>query len=369
MDNVQEGPDARIAHRTSPTNIGMGLLSTLAAHDLGFIPTGELIERIDSTLTTMEGLERTEGHLFNWYDTLTLAPLPPRYVSTVDSGNLAGALIAVSEGLGQLGRAPPPTESGPSDPCARLESLSRRAAAFADEMSFGFLYDPEAGPLLHRLPRRGRRGARPARSVPLRPPRLGGAARELHRDREGRRPREALVPPRPGGDERAWEPDAPVVERDAVRVPDAAARHAQLPGHAARRGLPDGRAAPARLRGASAQVPWGISESAYDVVDHHGNYQYKAFGVPGLGMKRGLADELVVAPYATALAALVDPTAAAANLRRLAREGLLGAYGYFDAIDYTPRRAEEPDGGPPEPGHGRPAGARSCGPTSPITRG
>ncbi len=68
-------------------------------------------------------------------------------------------------------------------------------------------------------------------------------------------------------------------------------------------------------------VAWGISESAYELVDRHDNYQYKAFGVPGLGLKRGLSDELVVAPYASALALLVDPTAAAANLRRLAREG------------------------------------------------
>ena len=88
-------------------------------------------------------------------------------------------------------------------------------------------------------------------------------------------------------------------------------------------------------------VPWGISESAYDVRDHRGTYQYRAFGVPGLGLKRGLADDLVVAPYASALAALVHPTAAAANLRRLVDLGLLGAYGCFEAIDYTPRRAGE----------------------------
>ena len=82
-------------------------------------------------------------------------------------------------------------------------------------------------------------------------------------------------------------------------------------------------------------VPWGISESAYNVVDRHDNYQYKAFGVPGLGLKRGLGDELVVAPYATALAAMVDPTEAVRNLRRLAAEGLEGAYGYYESIDYT----------------------------------
>ena len=88
-------------------------------------------------------------------------------------------------------------------------------------------------------------------------------------------------------------------------------------------------------------VPWGISESAYNVVDRHGTYQYKAFGVPGLGLKRGLGDELVVAPYATALAAMIDPPRSAANLRRLARAGLDGDYGFFDAIDYTPREADD----------------------------
>src|SRR5436309_10772804 len=95
--------------------------------------------------------------------------------------------------------------------------------------------------------------------------------------------------------------------------------------------------------GASCGVPWGVSESAYNVVDQHDTYQYKAFGVPGLGLKRGLGDELVVAPYATALAAMIDPASSAANLRRLAGVGLEGEYGLFDAIDYTNR---DPDAAP-----------------------
>src|SRR5258708_369828 len=126
-DNVQEVPESRIAHRTSPTNIGMGLLATLAAHDLGFIQTAELAARTGKALDTIEGLERHEGHLLNWYDTRTLAPLLPRYVSTVDSGNLAGALMALAEGLRTEG----------------LTSLATRAAAFADGMDFRFLYDPQ----------------------------------------------------------------------------------------------------------------------------------------------------------------------------------------------------------------------------------
>ncbi len=93
--------------------------------------------------------------------------------------------------------------------------------------------------------------------------------------------------------------------------------------------------------GRERHVPWGISESAYDLIDRLGNYQYKEFGVPGLGLKRGLADELVVAPYATALAALLEPAKAARNLRRLTGEGAEGALGYYDAIDYTARKPDE----------------------------
>ena len=101
-------------------------------------------------------------------------------------------------------------------------------------------------------------------------------------------------------------------------------------------------------------VPWGISESAFNVVDHNGTYQYKAFGVPGLGLKRGLGDELVVAPYATALAAMVDPERAAHNFRRLVREGMDGRYGFYEAIDYTHRKSEDGD----NPGAPRPHDSR-----------
>ncbi|MEO8138802.1 MAG: cyclic beta 1-2 glucan synthetase, partial [Gemmatimonadota bacterium] len=101
-DNFQELPAPMVAHRTSPTNIAMGLLSTLAAHDLGYLRTGALIGTLEALLGTAEGLEHHEGHLLNWYDTRTLAPLWPRYVSTVDSGNLAGALLALAAGLTEL---------------------------------------------------------------------------------------------------------------------------------------------------------------------------------------------------------------------------------------------------------------------------
>jgi cyclic beta-1,2-glucan synthetase len=352
-DNFQETPE-RTAHRTSPTNIGMGLLSTLAAHDLGILPTGELIERIDSTLTTMEGLERLEGHLFNWYDTESLAPLLPRYVSTVDSGNLAGALMAVAEGLRQLALLPASREAGPSDPCERLQSLSQRAGAFADAMSFRFLYDPQRSLLA--IGFRAADAEGPGGLDPSFYDLLASEARlaSFIAIAKGELP------------EKHWfhlGRAVTGVHGNPALLSWSATLFEYLMPLLVMRAYPETlldescRMAVRRQRDYAAQrgVPWGISECAYDVVDHHGNYQYKAFGVPGLGMKRGLADELVVAPYASALAALVHPTAAASNLRRLARDGLLGAYGYYEAIDYSNRRADETE---PEPA---PAGGRAHG--------
>jgi len=340
-DNFQEAPD-RTAHRTSPTNIGMGLLSTLAAHDLGLVPLDALVERIDATLTTMEGLERIEGHLFNWYDTVSLAPLLPRYVSTVDSGNLAGALVALSEGLGQLGREEAPGDAAGDDARERLLGLSRRAAAFADGMSFRFLYDPQRS--LFAIGYRAGDAENAGRLDPA------------HYDLLASEARLASFVAIAKGDvpEKHWfhlGRAVTGVRGNPALLSWSATLFEYLMPLLVMRSYPDTlldescRMAVRRQRDYAAErgVAWGISECAYDVIDHHGNYQYKAFGVPGLGMKRGLADDLVVAPYATALATLVHPTAAAANLRRLAREGLLGAYGYFDAVDYTPRRPEEPE--------------------------
>src|SRR5262249_11533706 len=104
----------------------------------------------------------------------------------------------------------------------------------------------------------------------------------------------------------------------------------------------------------SLGVPWGISESGFNWVDRSGHYQYRAFGVPGLGLKRGLGDDIVISPYSTMLAAMIDPVPAAKNLRELARTGMLGPYGFYEALDYSSRRRMEEAGepGPPvrEPG-------------------
>ncbi|NLE46427.1 MAG: hypothetical protein GX620_17060, partial [Chloroflexi bacterium] len=101
-DHYQEHPNGLLAHRTSPTNVGLALLSTLAAYDLGYTGPLALVLRLRSTMDAMERMERYRGHFFNWYETQQLSPLPPRYVSTVDSGNLAGCLIALKHGLTEM---------------------------------------------------------------------------------------------------------------------------------------------------------------------------------------------------------------------------------------------------------------------------
>jgi cyclic beta-1,2-glucan synthetase len=343
-DNYQHYPGPVVAARTSPTNIGMGLLSTLAAHDLGFIDTEGLITRIDATLTTMEGLERHEGHLFNWYDTHNLAPLLPRYVSTVDSGNLAGALIALAEGLRSLAvaRAAESTSTTGVDAiAARLQELVTRASDFADGMSFRFLYDTRRE--LLSIGYTAANAEAPGRLDSTQYDLLASEARlasflaiargelpELHWFRLGRTVTGVHGVPTLI----SWSGSMFEYLMPLLLMRDYPGTLLEQSCRMAVRRQQD--------HASALRVPWGISESAYDLVDRHDIHQYKAFGVPGLGFKRGLAHELVVAPYATALALAVDPAAAVGNLRRLAEAGLEGEYGFYEAIDYTPRHRDEP---------------------------
>ncbi|MEO8070335.1 MAG: glucoamylase family protein, partial [Acidobacteriota bacterium] len=332
-DNVQVAPDMRVARRTSPTNIAMGLLATVSAHDLGFIDTDAMIVRLDATLRTVEGLRRFKGHLLNWYNTETLEPLFPAYVSTVDSGNLAGALVAIAAGLSR----PAPGDAPVSDDAAaRLRDLAARAAALFEAMDFRLLYDARrqlfgVGYSLAIGEGEGRLDAsrydllaseaRLASFLAI----SKGDVPESHWFHLGR----SVTAVHGAPVLLSWSGTmfeylmpllltrtyAGTLLDDSCRM--AVQRHIDY--------------------GATLGVPWGISESAYSAVDRHGTYQYKAFGVPGLGLKRGLGDELVVAPYAAALAAMLVPTRGAQNLRRLAALGLKGEFGFFDAVDYTNR--------------------------------
>src|SRR5215213_4319540 len=516
-DNFQEDPTPVVAHRTSPTNMGLLLLGNHSARDLGYIGALELVERQELTFATLAKLGRLHGHFFNWYDTRTLEPLLPQYISTVDSGNLAGHLIAVKqaciefpetrlfdpraiEGLtdtinaidaeaGALGsfrqrtdvvtvrqlqdeiaacRALLQVEPGESlsSWIALFDSLRRRASEIEDivnalvqehgEVSFKELRwwvgalqhqvkscqrDVESltnwGRLLPSVEKEinyeDNEWAPVVKLLQQVPtlvdiPQLCDkalvqlAAMQDHASLTATRLTKALEQSAGASadmlsrlsrlarrcDEIVEEMDFSFlfdVERKLFTIGynvtasraddsyfDLLASEARLASfvsiakgdvpqqHWFRMGrtltkVDGGRALiswtgtmfeylmpllvmrdyPATLLsetyrtiverqieyGDERGVPWGISEAAYNVRDLHFNYQYGPFGVPGLGLKRGLIEDLVVAPYATMLAASIDPFAAMDNLRRLQKEGALGPYGFYESIDYTAERLPE----------------------------
>jgi len=334
-DNVQFDPEPRIAHRTSPTNIAMSLLSSVSAHDLGFIDADALVTRLEATLTTIDRLEHFEGHLLNWYDTQNLMPLMPKYVSTVDSGNYAAALLTLSCAMRELAQAQPDDAAGRAR-AERMTSIEERATVYFDEMHFRFLYDKK-----RHLFAIGYRLADQFGGA-----RLDGSFYDLLASEARLASFIAIAK----GDvpERHWFHLGRLitsVRGSPVLLSWSATMFEYLMPLLVMRNFPEtllDESCRMVVRrqidyGLTRGTPWGISESAYLAVDRAGNYQYKAFGVPGLGLKRGLGDELVVAPYATALAVMIDPARSARNLRRLAAEGFFGEYGFVESVDYTDR--------------------------------
>lgn len=532
-DNFQEDPHAVVAHRTSPTNTGLLLLSTVAAHDFGYIGSLEMVERLELTFATLGRLPKFRGHMFNWYDTRTLEPLAPQYISTVDSGNLAGHLLAVkqscldvfdsplfdartlagladgvtllSQEAARLGAVRQRTEvvtirhlRSEIEACARLVAVEvpatlgewdemfvvlRQRLAVLDDIVGALEHEHGAGNFTElRVWLGALRSQTEAYARDLHTLAPGGTALARHL--------EPLIKLFPAEGHELWREitnsldEVAAVSRLAERHRDALARLAELrgvierqlaPGSADRdaalnglslfeRAVADAAdAANKMLRrlstlagacermfeemdfsflldaerkvfvigynvttgqtdnayydllasesrlgsfiaiakgdapqehwfrlgrqltpvngsraliswtatmfeylmpllvmrsydrtlldqthraaverqieyGAERGVPWGISESAYNARDLFLNYQYGPFGVPGLGLKRGLSEDLVVAPYATMLAAMVEPRGALNNLQRLAQEGALATYGFYEAIDYTAER-------------------------------
>lgn len=514
-DNFQEDPGGEVAHRTSPTNMGLQLLSYVTAYDLGYLTVQGLNERVSRTLTALSGMERFRGHYYNWYDTLTLQPLRPTYVSTVDSGNLAGHLVALRTALLEVSERPlldaatfdgiadavrlaledlqalrasagingaltevrtsleevvrrigldtPPENLG--EWLAALEGLSALTAGLDARMAALTRDDARDAALAHAA--ESVRDAAASISAPLdllttcapwarevlaaagsnaRTPDLalapllahvpslvglaegldaalsaldamaGGdtpgaawAARVALGIRTGRAPSLALLAElRLSSDiaRQMWEHTDFAMLFDESRMLfsigfnvaegrlddsyyDMLASECRLASFLAiaKGEVPQehwfrlGRAI-TRTEGGAALVswsasmfeylmpllvmkrwratlldrtyesvvrrqiqygrqrgvPWGVSESAFNAKDVELTYQYQAFGVPGLGLKRGLSADVVIAPYATVLALMVAPREALANMRALQKQGAEGRYGFYEAIDYTPGR-------------------------------
>ena len=478
-DNFQENPNPVIATRTSPTNMGLALLANLAARDFGYLSTGRLIQRTHDIFATMQKLERHRGHFYNWYETRTLQPLHPLYVSSVDSGNLAGHLLTLAAGLreqadepvytpqifaglrdtlkvlmglagenaalsqldAELANAPGTLRTG----YALLERVTILAGKIADSFAHGepelkqwgqtlqqsceehledlrflapWLRNDESlmrapDDLAEKLLRFDH--ALTLREVSMLAKSLSPLINEdeghtelsrclLEAGDHARQRLLALEALAKQSDELAamdftflFDPARELFSigfnvaesRCDASFYDLLASEARLCSYVAialgqvpqdhwfsmSRLLIASRGEPilvswsgsmfeylmpllvmpnyentlldhsckAAVRqqieyGNTRGVPWGISESGYNRIDVHLNYQYRAFGVPGLGLQRGLAEDLVISPYASALALMLAPQQACENLQRLESEGRAGAYGFYEAVDYTPAR-------------------------------
>jgi len=376
-DNVQTAPHTLVAQRTSPTNIGLYLLSVVTARAFGWIDAAQMLARCEATLDTLDRLPRHRGHVLNWIDTQTLQSLPPAYVSTVDSGNLCVHLLAVAAALeegvaagpGSSAMVSPMMHSGADTAALAVDDLPQQLARAAQRCrdlaaapEFGFLYDAR-----RRLFHIGWR-------VGEAPP----ADRHADRQADGQVDGQADSPADGHADSGHYDllaSEARAASLWAIAKGDVPASHWAALGRpfqaaGAHVGLrswsgsmfeylmpalvldePEGtvlaRAShmavhEQRRFGEAQGLPWGISECARAEVDTSLAYQYGPQGVPRLAMRRTPAEERVIAPYATALAAMLDPAAAAANLRRIEALGARGGRGFIEALDFTPERRPEP---------------------------
>lgn len=515
-DNYQVSHQDQLAMRTSPTNIGMWMLSALGALDFGFLTADELVDRLEKSMRTLHGLERHRGHLLNWYALPELEPLEPRYVSFVDSGNFVGAMWALQGGLresldrpllsaatleglrDQFGLAAEPAADAPSGDrwqrAARevFEALTPLPTTVGGRleilrvlrslMTEGGLLDPstdgraaaahrywlEGGArgliarnqfVEHYLPWLDRLGSLGDQELEALPPELRVAIEAaLHQAPSMRQLAAGEIPSLDGvrqlaagisGEESELGSWLAEIEQELGLASEQATRHVDsvealidsidqfidkieldflydrerrlfAVGYNVSENRLDGAfydmlASEARLgsfvaiargevpvehwlslgrpfgsRGRrrilmswtgtmfeylmpyllqrsypnsllekameeavalqieyarSRDIPWGISESAFGDLDLNRTYQYRAFGVPWLGLKRGLEEDLVVAPYATMLALPLVPLEGVQNLRRLEEIGLRDEYGFFEAVDYRREGRREQEQG------------------------
>ncbi len=501
-DNFQEEFTHATAHRTSPTNIGLSLLSNMAAYDFGYISMGRLLERTEKTLHTMDCLEKHRGHFYNWYDTQTLKPLKPLYISSVDSGNLAGHLMVLSSGLFELQGNKiisfPEMLSGLSDTLNALcegaqkdvhgdavkslipeqtdhpglseiyvllrrlpgavynllpagdrwyEAFEKQCYDYLEELSFyapWILMPPEIPgmwdhgneeqkirlarlredfTLLNEIPVLRDAARIEMKLLPLADEVIGGFDPENGQLLKERDWFELLRKAIKDSGARAGARISRIIElahrcmsissgmeyeflynksSHLLSIGYSASDHKTDPSYydllasesrlcsftaiaqgripqehwfmlgrllSKQAGKPvlvswsgsmfeylmpllvmptyDGTLLDKTYKemvacqiayGSRNGVPWGISESGYNKLDASMVYQYHAFGVPEIGFKRGLSEDLVVAPYASALALMIEPEKACQNLENMKSMGFSGDFGFYEAVDYTPSR-------------------------------
>lgn len=434
-DNFQIEPIRLLAHRTSPTNIGLALLANLSAYDFGYITLQQLLQRTEDTLQTMKKLERHRGHFYNWYDTISLQALAPRYISTVDNGNLIGHLLTLRQGLLNIRNDVIFDKrylNGIKDTFSVLQILNKTFNSKAIKQFKSILRSAhdnwnawpsiiktcdelsQQAELIAQLEQHewSQKLMKQCKSVCDQAHMLSQCSKQpvdtliqLSNTETGAKLL-AVISKLTGEifsfaqmdftflyNETSrlmkigYNVDKAIADNSVYDLLSSEARLAnfiaiaqgQLPQESwfalgrlqilSKRGKPlvmswsgsmfeylmpllvmptyEGTLLDQMCKiavetqiayGKQNNVPWGFSESGYYAWDTNYNYFYSAFGVPELGLKRGLEDDLVVAPYASVMALMIAPEEACLNLQRLTQLGMLSDYGFYEAVDYTLRR-------------------------------
>lgn len=326
-DNVQFSPVYRIAHRTSPTNIGLYLLSVLAAYDRKLINLTAMIDRLERTVRSVERMEKYRGNLYNWYDTRTLKLCPNPYVSSVDSGNFICCLVTLKEGLREL------------EATSRIRTLISKIEKLIDECDLGIFYDPVRGLMAIGInPEDGERG-RSHYDYLMSEARLTSfwaiASRQVPKSHWQRLSRAMLSSGFFGGSASysgtMFEFFMPEI---FFKSPEGSLQSESLKYALWVQ----------RKYAKSLGRPYGISESGYFSFDSALNYRYMAHGVPNTGIRRGLENNYVASPYSTYISLCFAGGDGVENLRQIADYGMYGTFGLYEALDFT-----APDSRKPEP--------------------
>ncbi len=322
-DNYQENRKEKWVYRTSSTNIGLGLLAAVSSYDLGFETLEDTIQLISNMLNTIESLSKWNGHLYNWYEIKTLEPLVPRYISTVDSGNFIGYLYVLKKFL----------EEHKEKNLEQISFMIEKIDHLIKQTDFSVLYHKEKRifsigfnveenkltdsyyDLLASEARQASLIAISKKDVPVK------HWNNLSRTLTPLGKYQGLI---------SWSGTAFEYLMPNINIP-------KYPGSLLDESC-HFMVMSQMQYSESLKIPWGISESAFNLKDLNGNYQYKAFGIPWLGLKRGLADEVVVSSYGSVLAITDYPKEVLENIKRLEQEGIMGRYGMYEAIDYTSNR-------------------------------
>lgn len=314
-DNYQEDRKPKAIKRTSSTNIGLALLAVISSYDLGYETQKNTLELLNKMIDTIYNLQKWNGHLYNWYNIETLEPLRPRYISSVDSGNLVGYLYVVKQFL---------IQNGQKD--TRIDELIEHTdftKLYNEKMQlFSVGYNVEENMLTDSYYDLLASEARQTSLVAI-------AKKDIEQKHWYNLSRTLTVLNKYKG-LISWSGTAFEYLMPNINIP-------KYPGS-----LLDESCKflimSQKEYNKKLKIPWGISESAFNLKDLNNNYQYKAFGIPWLGLKRGLADEIVVAPYASMMAIIDEPIEVLKNLKQLEKLGMYNKYGFYESIDYTPTR-------------------------------